>query len=100
MIAMLVAVIVAALLNGLTGWRWGGVAFLWTVAVLAQTAYAQSLHSHLGGADPVAKYRARDLNELKMFVQIPFSIRALSFTARVFGLAGFVMALHACVIVP
>lgn len=95
MIAFIAGVVIAACMHSITGMHWALVAILWLPAVVIQVAYARLLNRLLGGADPAATYRARNLKELRLSVDIPFAIIVLSFLARALGWAGAVAVLFA-----
>mgnify|MGYP001579191582 CR=1 FL=1 len=83
MIAFLVGVGLAGGLTATTGLRWALLVPFLVAAGLIQVVYAHKLNAHLGGIDPVEKFRAKNLSELKLFVHIPIAISALNFAARV-----------------
>lgn len=83
MIAFLLGIALAGSVASASGLRWLLLPPFLVLAGLVQTMYARRLYAHLGGVDPVAKFRAKNLSELKLFVPIPLSISAMNFAARV-----------------
>jgi len=88
MIAFLLGAGIGLGLHHLTGQTWLLAIGCWVVALPLQSAYARTLAVFIGGVDPVARYGARNLSELRRVVPIPLSIVMLSFLARTLGWAG------------
>ncbi len=93
MLAFVGGVVLALLLHHAMGLTWVSVIALWASAVPLQVTYAHRLNAFLGGADPVATFGARNLNQLKSVISVPFSVTALGFVAKIMWWAGLVALL-------
>jgi hypothetical protein len=75
------------------GLTWVLVIMFWACAILSQVFYARRLNAFLGGADPVAKFGARNLSQLKNIISVPLLVSVLSFLAKALAWAGVVALL-------
>lgn len=90
MVTCVLGIFFSLFLYSITGLTWILVIAFWVSTVILQVAYAHRLNALLGGVDPVAKFGARNLSQLKNIIHIPFLISTLRFLAKVMGWAGFV----------
>jgi hypothetical protein len=88
MITFISGGVVALFVHSLTGFQWTLAIAFGVSALSSQVAYASLLNRFLGGADPVTKFGAQNLRELRGATDIPLTISFLSFLARVLGWAG------------
>jgi len=65
------------------------------MAVPFQLIYKKKLNNYLGGEDPVEKYHAKNLKELRSQIRIPIDIIIIEKIPKIFGIAAIITLLIA-----
>jgi hypothetical protein len=82
MLKAFAGLIVGTLTAAIVGRPWAWAVGYFVLFVALQAVFARSLNVGLGGADPLARFGARNLSQLRMHVRVPVHILALNFAAK------------------
>ncbi|MGI9310329.1 MAG: hypothetical protein ACR2P7_02215 [bacterium] len=94
-IKILVGFVIVFYCMPIVGNFWAATVIFFIIGAVVQTLYARSLNEFLGGQDPVWKFGARNLSQLRAVMPIPVAVFILDFLAKAFMYASVISILGA-----